>query len=190
MRVYELAKEVRIPNKDLIAKIRALGLEVNNHLSSLDADDVARIRRSLEKEEQSVAQRQPTQPVAPTTVLRRRSAEEKSANAHSMGPATSPVPTSPPVIRRRVVEQPVSKAASVPKELSAKLATLVKGLWTSVNKEERALLLVDLPAIKAAWAGEGMDLAAVERFIMASLRSSEHHTLYFAYRELVGRGAR
>ena len=41
MRVYEIAKEVGIPNKDLIAKIRALGLEVNNHMSSLDADDVA-----------------------------------------------------------------------------------------------------------------------------------------------------
>ena len=47
MRVYEIAKEVGIPNKDLITKIRALGLEVNNHMSSLDADDVARIRRSL-----------------------------------------------------------------------------------------------------------------------------------------------
>ena len=43
MRVYEIAKEVGIANKDLIAKIRALGLEVNNHMSSLDADDVARI---------------------------------------------------------------------------------------------------------------------------------------------------
>ena len=37
MRVYEIAKEIGIPNKDLIAKIRALGLEVNNHMSSLDA---------------------------------------------------------------------------------------------------------------------------------------------------------
>src|SRR5438046_1646819 len=61
MRVYEIAKEVGIPNKDLIAKIRALGLEVNNHMSSLDADDVARIKRSLEKEKQSVAQPQQTQ---------------------------------------------------------------------------------------------------------------------------------
>ena len=61
MRVYEIAKEVGIPNKDLIAKIRALGLEVNNHMSSLDADDVARIKRSLEKEKQAVAQPQQTQ---------------------------------------------------------------------------------------------------------------------------------
>ena len=70
MRVYEIAKEVGIPNKDLIAKIRALGLEVNNHMSSLDADDVARIKRSLEKEKQAVAQPQQTQKLSTGTVLR------------------------------------------------------------------------------------------------------------------------
>src|SRR3954469_8242234 len=78
MRVYEIAKEVGIPNKDLIAKIRALGLEVNNHMSSLDADDVARIKRSLEKETQPVAQPQQTQRLATGgAVLRRRSSGDK-----------------------------------------------------------------------------------------------------------------
>ncbi|HEX8113307.1 MAG TPA: translation initiation factor IF-2 N-terminal domain-containing protein, partial [Kofleriaceae bacterium] len=92
MRVYEIAKEVGIPNKDLIAKIRALGLEVNNHMSSLDADDVARIKRSLEKERQSVAQPQQTQRLAPGgTVLRRRSSGERPAES----------PSDDPVIRRR-----------------------------------------------------------------------------------------
>src|SRR5580704_2193745 len=77
MRVYEIAKEVGIPNKDLIAKIRALGLEVNNHMSSLDADDVARIRRSLEKERQASAAPQQTQRLSTGAVLRRRSAGDK-----------------------------------------------------------------------------------------------------------------
>ena len=49
-----------------VQMLRALGLEVNNHMSSLDADDVARIRRSLEKEKQSVAQPQQTQRLATT----------------------------------------------------------------------------------------------------------------------------
>ena len=78
MRVYEIAKEVGIPNKDLIAKIRALGLEVNNHMSSLDADDVARIRRSLEKEKQQVVQPQQTQRLSTGAVLRRRSSGDKA----------------------------------------------------------------------------------------------------------------
>ena len=55
MRVYEIAKEVGIPNKELLAKIRSLGLEVNNHMSSLDADAVARIKKSLERERTGAA---------------------------------------------------------------------------------------------------------------------------------------
>src|SRR5512144_3134341 len=116
MRVYEIAKEVGIPNKDLIAKIRALGLEVNNHMSSLDADDVARIKRSLEKEKQSVAQPQQTQRLATGgAVLRRRSSGDRpneaggedTARARTGGEPERHAPAAPaapaPVIRRRVV---------------------------------------------------------------------------------------
>src|SRR5512140_1985000 len=133
MRVYEIAKEVGIPNKDLIAKIRALGLEVNNHMSSLDADDVARIRRSLEKEKQSVAQPQQTQRLATGgAVLRRRSSGERSSepgaeDAPRARPGAEPerhappAPAAPaPVIRRRVVAEdtpsaPPAAASSAPR---------------------------------------------------------------------------
>src|SRR6267378_4395608 len=92
MRVYEIAKEVGIPNKDLIAKIRALGLEVNNHMSSLDADDVARIRRSLEKEKQSVTQPQQTQRLATGgAVLRRRSSGDKPSDSTTEDRSTEPM---------------------------------------------------------------------------------------------------
>ena len=124
MRVYEIAKEVGIPNKDLIAKIRALGLEVNNHMSSLDADDVVRIKRSLEKEKQSVAQPQQTQRLATGgAVLRRRSSGDRPAETAGDDRSSEPVrargseaerhappPPAPsvapaPVIRRRVVAE-------------------------------------------------------------------------------------
>ncbi len=108
MRVYEIAKEVGIPNKDLIAKIRALGLEVNNHMSSLDADDVARIKRSLEKEKQSVAQPQQTQRLSSGTVLRRRSSGDKSTDSgapseeRSRKPSRSRPRLCPPHPRQRL----------------------------------------------------------------------------------------
>ncbi|HET9993612.1 MAG TPA: translation initiation factor IF-2 N-terminal domain-containing protein, partial [Kofleriaceae bacterium] len=116
MRVYEIAKEVGIPNKDLIAKIRALGLEVNNHMSSLDADDVARIKRSLEKEKGTAAPQQ-TQKLSSGTVLRRRSSGDKAAHDDDDAPAPSPssraahapapaAAAPPPVIRRRVEAAP------------------------------------------------------------------------------------
>src|SRR6185369_16999114 len=113
MRVYEIAKEVGIPNKDLIAKIRALGLEVNNHMSSLDADDVARIKRSLEKEKAGEKPSQPQRIATGGAVLRRRSAEkpvdggEPSETRPSVpavaAPAAAAAPA--PVIRRRVVAE-------------------------------------------------------------------------------------
>src|SRR5690348_14387114 len=112
MRVYEIAKEVGIPNKDLIAKIRALGLEVNNHMSSLDADDVARIKRSLEKEKQSVAQPAQTQKLSSGTVIRRRSSGERPADtSEERAPVAAPSSAGPsgagaPVIRRRVEDAP------------------------------------------------------------------------------------
>src|SRR5262245_13095126 len=120
MRVYEIAKEVGIPNKDLIAKIRALGLEVNNHMSSLDADDVARIKRSLEKERQSVAQPQQTQKLSHGTVLRRRSSGERPVEAQPEERSTERAPVAPPpstpVVRRRVDDAapsaPVARAAA------------------------------------------------------------------------------
>ncbi|MGE5183298.1 MAG: translation initiation factor IF-2 [Acidobacteriota bacterium] len=128
MRVYEIAKEVGIPNKDLIAKIRALGLEVNNHMSSLDADDVARIKRSLEKEKASVAAPAQTQRLSTGAVLRRRSSGDKTAEGgdttsekapvrpverHVATPAPAPVAPAP-VVRRRVEAAPPAAPAPKP----------------------------------------------------------------------------
>src|SRR5262245_36386251 len=115
MRVYEIAKEVGIPNKDLIAKIRALGLEVNNHMSSLDADDVARIKRSLEKEKQSVAQPQQTQRLATGgAVLRRRSSGDRPAEGAGDDRSSEPVRARGPEAERHPPPGPPAAAAAPP----------------------------------------------------------------------------
>ena len=121
MRVYEIAKEVGIPNKDLIAKIRALGLEVNNHMSSLDADDVARIKRSLEKEKSAVAAPQQTKVLSTGTVLRRRSSGDKAAGEGSDERSTERPPVvAPPgaapatMVRRRAVAEEPAPPAPMP----------------------------------------------------------------------------
>jgi translation initiation factor IF-2 len=114
MRVYEIAKEVGIPNKDLIAKIRALGLEVNNHMSSLDADDVARIKRSLEKEKAGVSAPAQTQRLSSGTVLRRRSAGDKTEAPASVAVEERPAPT--PVVRRRAVADGSGPETAPPSE--------------------------------------------------------------------------
>ncbi|MBI4509142.1 MAG: translation initiation factor IF-2 [Deltaproteobacteria bacterium] len=68
MRVYEMAKEVGLANKELVAKIRTLGIEIKNHMSALEPEDVMRIRRALDKERQENTVTERIQP----TVIRRR----------------------------------------------------------------------------------------------------------------------
>jgi translation initiation factor IF-2 len=98
MRVYEIAREVGIPNKELIAKIRGLGLEVNNHMSSLSADDVDRVKKSLEKDKKTntVTKR------LSSTVLRRRAKRGTESKTEVADAAPS---AATPVVRRRKVEK-------------------------------------------------------------------------------------
>ncbi|MDN5366029.1 MAG: translation initiation factor [Thermacetogenium sp.] len=47
IRVHELAKELKINSKELIARLRQMGYAVKNHMSTLDERDVLKIKKSL-----------------------------------------------------------------------------------------------------------------------------------------------
>ncbi len=47
VRVYEVARELGVENRDLIQRIATLGIQVRNHMSVLDPVEVDRIKRSL-----------------------------------------------------------------------------------------------------------------------------------------------
>jgi translation initiation factor IF-2 len=106
VRVYELAKECNMAPKDLVAKIRAMGLEVANHMSNVDASDAERIRRSIERERQESL----VETRLNDTVIRRRSRLPGGAAGARPQPApeaAKPVaavaPVEPPVHETRVV---------------------------------------------------------------------------------------
>ena len=74
VRVYEIAREMGVENKDLVNRIRTLGITVTNHMSSLDPDDADRIKRTLEKERQeNTVERRVS-----GTVIRRRSKRQRT----------------------------------------------------------------------------------------------------------------
>ena len=52
IRVYELAKELHLVQRDLVARIRALGYPVNNHMSQLDTESAERVREHINRERQ------------------------------------------------------------------------------------------------------------------------------------------
>jgi translation initiation factor IF-2 len=83
VRVYELAKEFGVAPKDLVAKIRAFGIDIANHMSNLDSADADRIRRSIERERQESL----VETRLNDTVIRRRSRLPGAAPAKTRTPA-------------------------------------------------------------------------------------------------------
>jgi translation initiation factor IF-2 len=47
LRVYELAKELDMPNKDLVEKISNLGIQIKGHMSSLDEEEAQLVRDTV-----------------------------------------------------------------------------------------------------------------------------------------------
>ena len=83
IRVYELARELNMKNKALLEKLQGMQVDVASHMSSLDDETVARIKRQLfgQKEKVTVETR-----VRPTVIRRRpkvvrRTPEEVAAAA-------------------------------------------------------------------------------------------------------------
>ena len=49
VRVYDLARELNLSNKDLEALVRQLGIEIRNYMSTLSAEEAQHVRRALSK---------------------------------------------------------------------------------------------------------------------------------------------
>jgi len=61
-RVHELAKELNVSSKELITKMEAYGRPVSNHMSSLDENDVSRIRKDFPKPAAPIKEQPITRP--------------------------------------------------------------------------------------------------------------------------------
>ena len=89
MRVNELAKELNLPSKDLIERLKNMGYSVKSHLSTLEDTEVDEIRKKLNnKSKEDDKKNQPKKekkPIAPVIIRREvtrvETAEEKKAPA-------------------------------------------------------------------------------------------------------------
>ncbi len=53
VRVYQLAKDLNVTTKDIISKLEELNIEVNNHMSTLEDDEIATIKKIYNKTSES-----------------------------------------------------------------------------------------------------------------------------------------
>src|SRR5215470_1204284 len=85
VRIYELAKELSLGHREMVAKVRSLGIEVANHMSHLEPADVDRVRRAVTRERKEST----TEERLNDTVIRRRS---KSVAPAPVAPKAAPAP--------------------------------------------------------------------------------------------------
>lgn len=87
VRVYEVARDLGLDNRELIMRLASLGIQVKNHMSALEQPDVDRLKRSMEKEKATVEER-----IRPTVVRRRAAAKTDTPETPA---AAAPEPTPP-----------------------------------------------------------------------------------------------
>jgi translation initiation factor IF-2 len=110
IRVYQLAKELAVENRELLEIIRTLGFEVKNHMSSLDEETAAAVVSSVK-----------SPPPASTTPKKKKKAEPGKETKKSPAKETKPAP-----------KDAKKKAASPRKEKAPKK----KAVTAQVKKKE------------------------------------------------------
>ena len=133
IRIYELAKELGIQSKELIAAAKELNINVNNHMSSLEDSEAAAIKKHLKKADNAEAPKpiqaqqpkkrtlpqQPQQPqqaqkpqVKPQTVQQSQQVQKPQAKPQTVQqPQQAPKPQAKPqtVQQPQHVQKPQSK---------------------------------------------------------------------------------
>ncbi|HTA17666.1 MAG TPA: translation initiation factor IF-2 [Polyangia bacterium] len=106
VRIYELAKELSLGHREMVAKVRSLGIEVANHMSHLEPADVDRVRRAVDRErkERTFEER------INDTVIRRRSKSVSPAAPAARPVVEAPAPKAPPPVVAREVAPEIVEA--------------------------------------------------------------------------------
>ena len=125
-RVYELAKELGMENKDLIAKLERIGIAVKSHSSTLEEHDIERILQELKAGEPAGMEEKRIK----STVIRRR----------AVRPAVEEVPVvpeTPPAepVAEKAKEAPVKEAPQ--KEAAPAAVAVVVAASVGPRRRER-----------------------------------------------------
>lgn len=126
MRVHELAKELGMPSKDLIARIQLLGGEVKNHMSQLDESTLTLLQGKLDlgKSDKSSQDKSPTAVASKSAVKKSKvpgKTEKTPGSATPEPAAAAPVQAvtgSPKTLKQETSEVPAAGGAAPAPEKS------------------------------------------------------------------------
>ena len=127
IRVYELARELNLKNKQLLEKIQELQIDVASHMSSLDDEAVDRIKQSMfgQRQGETLETR-----VRPTVIRRRRKVVAEEEAEAEQEPEEIPEPSAPEAVEPQVVEAAEAEAdrevvVEAPAEMAPEAETAV-----------------------------------------------------------------
>ncbi|MDD3248871.1 MAG: translation initiation factor IF-2 [Smithellaceae bacterium] len=161
-RVHEVAKELGLENKDLIAHLETLGITVKSHASTLEEQEVERIKEDL----QATAPRQVVEERIKKTVIRRRtirtpveeSPEEKEEKPAAEQAAAKPAPPESPALPEAepAVEETPAPTVTPVKPKAPQVILPVRPPMMSRHKIVRTKAKKESPAKEPAKPGEGI----------------------------------
>jgi translation initiation factor IF-2 len=130
VKVYDLAKDLNVPKDDLVRKVRAMGIEVANHMSYLEPGDAERVRRAVDRERLENLEEVRLN----DTVIRRRSKTaagglatvRPAAPAPAAAPPAAEVEKRPAAVAKPAVPAPVVEPAPVEVEIAPAPAPVVE----------------------------------------------------------------
>ncbi len=152
IRVHELAKEFGVPSKEMEARIRDLGYNIKNYMSTLEDYEAQEIRKKLRGQmEQEKAE--PEQQPRPKKVVRRRhqvirikkivrkrpAAVEEPRKEAEQRPLKAPKePVKGEVLKERPAERPLAKelAPEIPREKEEKRPEKLEAKTPEIEKRE------------------------------------------------------
>jgi translation initiation factor IF-2 len=118
LRVYELAKELEMTNKDLVERVHSLGIQIKGHMSSLDEEQAQLVRDTVTGRSQQMIEEKR---VRPGVIRRRRKmvktkppAKPVESEKEQEVPSPPEPPTEVPVRDVRPVEPEVEEEVVTP----------------------------------------------------------------------------
>ncbi|MBW2309850.1 MAG: translation initiation factor IF-2 [Deltaproteobacteria bacterium] len=137
MRVYELAKELRMDSHELVERLKGAGFSINNHMSALDGDDVGRARDYLSGATSEVFEEKR---IKPTVIRRRKKLVPKvQESIEQEEPPVAEEEISPPEAEASVPEEEPRRAVEEAQEEEAKEEPPAEPVVEEAEPKDQAL---------------------------------------------------
>lgn len=139
IRVYELAKDLGIDNKDLIARLEKLGIAVKAHSSSLEAGEVDRVRKEFALgEKDAIVEKRVKDTVIRRRAIRKQDSDIEQAPDDLQAEAESAETTTEPSDRMVIepVQEPPVKESATEEVKEPVMASVKEEVKEPVEKEE------------------------------------------------------